>query len=1194
MRRHAKASSATTNRVNAAGLTFLVVALLTLGLVPMAWAADQTYVPIGSFSEEGSGDGQMVHPRRSAVENASGNVLVVDRDNGRVQVFSPTADAAEYLAQFGAGTLDEPFGIAIEQSTGDVYVSDPGAEQIFKFNSDGAPTPAYTLDPSFASPPKGAGAGQVGDFEGDLAVDPTSGDLLVADPGDNRVERFEADGSSDSSFTGADSPDGAFTGLLDLDVAPNGDVYVVDSTGRVYVAGGEVGEQGECTQNAYCDAAPSRVLRFDSAGTYQSAVEPLKVDAAGLVTVDPDSSQVIVGRVNPQGVKVRVYSAGGTRAIHQFELPNRFTLFPSMAAGAGRLYAVNDWEPGGLENNAAVAVKVLAALTLPEVSIDPPGTLGTSSVELSGVVNPQGTATEWVFEYRAQGSEHFNQGPSGTLPAGSSSVPVSATLTGLEPNVSYEARLVATNAAELPVASSTVSFLTGGTGPTARTWFTAPRSTTTARVNGLVTPRNAPTTFYFEWGLTAAYGNFAPIGKAAGPGSASTPTLVSQELAGLQPGTTYHFRIVAENAFGKDEGEDRIFTTRTATEMAPPRRGIELVNSPDKGNQNPTGYLTHEGERVVWTTMTGSPGSAQGKGSIFLAERTPTQWSSSSLMPDPETLIGDGELSYTFRSASADYRKIIFQVGEDANFGVSGDPIYYVRYDRVTGQQEQLEYLPAGGFSIDYNDVLWLTSDDGSHFYTTIRDTPEASSVSQLYELGHGSRRLISRLPETGQPPACGTLFDRQRSVMSRDGSRFYFLTRGDNCSDPMRIYLADDRRTAAPGDDTVTRVSTPPTSGPEGDSYPIRVSGSGDALIYYSYGRITAEDTNEAPDIYRWSVGAGNECVTCIVPDPGLELSPYKWSENVKVSPDLSHVYLATGSRLVPGLGAGHAQNLYLFRDSEVRYVSPISSSQGLSLRESGEITPDGRVLTFVSVAPGITTDDNGGLEQAYRYSEDDGSIECLSCLRGGVSSSLVAKPRTLPFLIFVSPPIEAESQTLAYDGSTYVFKTDMALLPRDANGGPDIYEWHNGSIQMITDGEGEFGGTNSVPLSLEGISRDGVDVLFRLSAQLTGHERDRVGQMFVARAGGGFAPPQTPAACVEDACQGPLEVSPPFTQPGSGSLSGAGQAPTTAKPKKRKRAGKKCRLAAKRGKAAKQGKCGKRRGKAPNRSSARNGGGK
>lgn len=112
-------------------VTTVLTAILALGLAATAFAADQSYVHQGTFSSEGPEDGQMIHPRRSAVENSTGNLLVADRDNGRIVVFAPQAGGAGFLTSFSEG-LSRPFGVAVDQSTGDVYVSDGTAGKILR------------------------------------------------------------------------------------------------------------------------------------------------------------------------------------------------------------------------------------------------------------------------------------------------------------------------------------------------------------------------------------------------------------------------------------------------------------------------------------------------------------------------------------------------------------------------------------------------------------------------------------------------------------------------------------------------------------------------------------------------------------------------------------------------------------------------------------------------------------------------------------------------------------------------------------------------------------------------------------------------------------------------------------------------------------------------------------------------------
>jgi hypothetical protein len=979
-------------------------------------------------------------------------------------------------------------------------------------------------------------------------VAPGSGDLLLADPGNNRVNRYEADGTFVSSFDGADAPDGAFTGLLDLDLAPNGDAYVVDSQGPVFVEGEEPGSGGPetCVQNNYCSAAASRVLRFDAAGAYQGTVQPLTSNAAGLVSFDPNNSQLLVGLVNPQGsLKVDVYDAGGDK-VDTLRFPNFFTWFPSMAIDAGssdRLYAVTDRE---LQQNfesfvGEVAVQVFSPVTLPDVAIDPLTPTTATTAQLSGSVDPEGTQTAWRFEYRLQGAAPWLTGPSGDAGAGTTPVVVSGELTALQPNREYEARLVATGAAAKDVATAAASFKTGTAAPIVFTRFAAPRATTTARLNGYVNPRNEPTTFYFEWGPNDSYGNSAPASEDGSAGSLGDQTLVSEELSGLQPGTTYHYRLIAENSAGPIAGEDQTFTTRTVAEMAEPRRGIELVNPPDKSNQNPYGYLTPTGDGVIWSVYTGGPQAPIGEGASFKTVRTSSGWQSSNMVPPADQQLGDGELPYSLAGATDDYSEQLFQVGKSPNDGGEEPPASMVRIDR-DGNQTVLHTFPtakdfwfgsttvAGG--VDH--VFMLTSErlDPSH--------PEG--VREIYDIGVDPPVLVSRLPGTGVAPLCGleanefrTDFGGDHRWTSADGSVVYFSTRGDDCAAPIKLYRFDSQGTASAADDTTTALAPTPVAGPDEDQIALQVSPAG-GIVFYSPSRLTADDDNLGKDIYRSQPGGALECLTCVV--EGAEVTAgISHDSQVVVSKDLSHVYFTSNRQLFPGLGVSGTESLYVWHHGAVDYISPL---EGFFTRPR-EVSPDGETLIFNSKIEGVTADANGGLAQYYRYSDVDGSVECLTCSPPGVPPQETGE-HAAPMLAFTAAPGQAETPQLTEDGETFVFQSTAALVPRDVNNDIDIYEWRNGRTTLLTDGVSESGG-GAAPMQLQGISPDGVNVLFKVGLKLTGYEHDNLAQLYVARAGGGFPPPPVPPApCAEDACQGPLSAPPPFADPGSAGLRAAG----------------------------------------------------
>src|SRR3954454_7654904 len=78
--------------------------------------------------------------------------------------------------------------------------------------------------------------------------------------------------------------------------------------------------------------------------------------------------------------------------------------------------------------------------------------------------------------------------------------------------------------------------------PAAATGGAANVTFSSARVNGSIDPNGQPTSFYFQFGSTRAYG----AQTATTPvGSGQNPVHVSTDLSGLVPAKRYHYRIVA-------------------------------------------------------------------------------------------------------------------------------------------------------------------------------------------------------------------------------------------------------------------------------------------------------------------------------------------------------------------------------------------------------------------------------------------------------------------------------------------------------------------------------------------------------------------------------------------------------------------------------------------------------------------------
>jgi len=84
-------------------------------------------------------------------------------------------------------------------------------------------------------------------------------------------------------------------------------------------------------------------------------------------------------------------------------------------------------------------------------------------------------------------------------------------------------------------------------------------SVSAATLQGQVTPRRQATSYHFEYGKTTSYGTSVPV-PSGEVGSGVAAVAVSQRVTGLEAKAKYHYRLVASNATGTSDGEDRTFT----------------------------------------------------------------------------------------------------------------------------------------------------------------------------------------------------------------------------------------------------------------------------------------------------------------------------------------------------------------------------------------------------------------------------------------------------------------------------------------------------------------------------------------------------------------------------------------------------------------------------------------------------------
>jgi hypothetical protein len=539
---------------SARSLAVWIVGALALAgmLAPQANAATP-FAQVGAFAY-GWADGNYNHQQKLAVEHSTDRVFQTDVVNDRIVVWAPNGTGADELTSFGQGELSDPYGVAVDQSSGQVYVSDAGNNRIVRYTSDGASVPTYTRDVAYVGPAQGSGTGEIGSFAAAIAIDPVSTDLLVADPGNDLVQRFDDAGAFVLSIDGSGSPS-TFTGPLDLAVDSTGDVIIVDSDG------------GDPAQGSF-----SRVERFDATGAWEATLGP--VDTAANVAVRPVNDEVVVSGnqdaanyFQPVDPTLTVFDASSSRELTVTGVPQSTISGVAIDNGAaGQMFVATDTSRSGEfpPYQGSVSVQVFDVVVPAAPTIDAEASASdvtATSATLNATIDPNSAETTYRFEYGMTDS-YGSSTPDMSAGSGNDPVPVSVPVSDLVPGTTYHVRVVVDNGIGGPVEGADQTFATA---PQLAPAVEPPVASATgigidaATLNATVNPNYSETTYHFEYGTTTAYGSQTTPASA---GADNSPVPVTEALTGLEPSTTYHFRIVADNAIGEPvEGSDQTFTT---------------------------------------------------------------------------------------------------------------------------------------------------------------------------------------------------------------------------------------------------------------------------------------------------------------------------------------------------------------------------------------------------------------------------------------------------------------------------------------------------------------------------------------------------------------------------------------------------------------------------------------------------------
>lgn len=944
-------------------------------------------------------------PSGIAIEDGTGNVFVGETGNAnRVAILGGEGGAPIGLASpftitgFTTGNFGEPNGVAFDNNPaspgfGTLYIADTRnpveVDRTVKAYERNPATERYEMSGELVPALIGATAREA---EG-VAV-ASDGNVWVADYQQKAVIEFSTDGTELGRIDVSE--------VFPFPLTPNSGgrpkSVAVSASGDVFVM-----------EFPRVEQLP-RVVKWvaDESGEINPSEDPLVVpDTTGAWGMALDRSEDALYIV----FEDRVVQYDATSLAKEGEFGRGVLVGGRGIAvneSSGRVYVSDN--AAGRKNVVVYGPSVRTAV----VEISPATGVGTSAATLHGSVNAEGSALSFCrFEYGTSDEYGETIPCPGIFPPDSKSRPVSAALSGLEPNTTYHYRLVAENASGIVSRSADATFTTLGKPQVSEPlpiWV----EDDAAKVAAYVNPSGFSTNYRFEWGPTDDYGHVIPADLEPQIAAGTERVKVVANLSGLTAGTPYHFRVVATNSAGTTFGPDQRFETLNSCGLILDRC-LELVSPPDKGLGGSAGDFlgtgqgvyfeaAREGSSVAYPVAFGLADATAGGEVIYRSSRDAGQWATEQLTPSmvappptkgdyPARFYGfsDDMECYVFGSAqplTPDTPRRTTEAGHINLFLRTLDGATRVITNRPLAEGDF--GIPAFGSVV----LAGISEDCGKVVFTIRYQYPGLAGLGEfrLYEWDGATEELrsISEVPgpsgaevvatnpgalpiSPGNPTALNppatleALKQNRYRAVSADGSRVFFTAArklGDGPAGAAEvgkygIFARFD------GTDTVD-VSQSQTSIPNLGALYQLASRDGSRVLFIANHGLTEAPEPGWPGACNFSSGAGCDLYEYDFSRPDGErlvnLSLVSGSSNpggagvagvAAASEDARKIYFVARGRLVPGAGPTEAKNL-----ADGTYSLYFRSEEGTA---------------FVGVVrdsdlPSILVDDNGVPKSSWR----------------------------------------------------------------------------------------------------------------------------------------------------------------------------------------------------------------------------------